>query len=84
MSGISHVDDIIYPSIICGLDISVRGTRRSVTETSIMKNAGLNAHRLQDYLATEEPLDIQPGFGPTASRQRKSIFVTMRSRGKTP
>lgn len=66
MSGISHVDDIIDPSIICGRDISVRGTRRSVTETSIMKNAGLNAHRVQDNLATEEHLDIKPGLGPNA------------------
>jgi hypothetical protein len=31
-----------------------------------MKNAGLNAHRVQDNLATEEHLDIKPGLGPNA------------------
>jgi FdhD protein len=76
-----HMDDIIDPGIIGGHDISLRGTRRSVIETSVVKVTGLNARQVQDNLATEEPLEIQLGFGPAAARRRKSISVTMRTPG---
>ena len=75
------MDDIIDPGIIGGHDISMRGTRRSVIETSVVKITGLNARQVQDHLATEEPLEIQLGFGPADARRRKSISVTMRTPG---
>jgi FdhD protein len=75
------MDDIIDHGIIPGRDGSMRGTRRSIIKTSVVKIAGLKALRVQDNLAAEEPLEIQLGFGPVGSRQWKSISVTMRTPG---
>jgi len=66
---------------ITGHEESMSETRRPVTETSVVKVAGLKARQVQDNLATEEPLEIQLGFGPVGSRQWKSISVTMRTPG---
>jgi FdhD protein len=59
-------------------------TRRkdhSVLETSVLKISGRTSHQVQDSLAIEEPLEIQLGYGPAASRRTKSISVTMRTPG---
>jgi len=75
------MDNFIDPGFIPGHDLSMRETSRSVIETSVVRISGLMAQQVQDRLATEEPLEIQLGFGPVGSRQRKSISVTMRTPG---
>jgi len=54
---------------------------RSSFETSIESVSGSLASIVWDRLATEEPLEIQIGYGPEAERATKSISVTMRTPG---
>jgi FdhD protein len=75
------MDDFIDPGVIPSHNMSIRGNYRSVTQTSVVRITELIARQVQDNLATEEPLEIQLGFGPVDSRQRKSISVTMRTPG---
>ena len=51
--------------------------RRSAVE----KVTGHTSRRVVDQLAIEEPLEIQLTYGPSKSRQTKSISVTMRTPG---
>lgn len=60
---------------------STRQTQQSMLETSVEKIFGQTSWRVDDYLAIEEPLEIQLGYGPAGSRQIKSISVTMRTPG---
>jgi FdhD protein len=75
------MNDMISHVIIPAHEISMHGTQRTVIQTSVVKVAGLIARQVEDNLVTEEPLEIQLGFGPVGSRQRKSISVTMRTPG---
>ncbi|MGB6686953.1 MAG: formate dehydrogenase accessory sulfurtransferase FdhD [Terracidiphilus sp.] len=75
------MDETTNRGDISGHEASMSGTRRPVTEASVVKIDGLMARQVQDNLATEEPLEIQLGFGPFSSRQRKSISITMRTPG---
>jgi FdhD protein len=47
----------------------------------VEKVTGLVSREVQDDLAIEEPLEIQLTYGPSPSRQTKSISVTMRTPG---
>ncbi len=54
---------------------------RSVFEMLVEHVRGVNPAASKDYLAAEEPLEIQLGYGPADSRAVKSISVTMRTPG---
>ena len=47
----------------------------------VQKITGRTSRREFDFLAVEEPLEIQLQYGPSTSRQTRSISVTMRTRG---
>jgi FdhD protein len=47
----------------------------------ITRVAGQNGEVRPDHLALEEPLEIQLGHGPDASREWKTIAITMRTPG---
>ena len=57
---------------------------RSSFEISIENVRGAIASLAIDRLATEEPLEIQIGYGPETNRETKSISVTMRTPGDDP
>ena len=42
---------------------------------------GHTSQQVMDSLAIEEPLEIQLTYGPSGSRQTRSISVTMRTPG---
>ena len=50
-------------------------------QTSIEKVTGRTSQPVLDTLAIEEPLEIQLNYGPSNSRQTRSIAVTMRTPG---
>lgn len=50
-------------------------------QTSVEKVTGRQSQQIWDQLAIEEPLEIQLNYGPSGSRQTKSISVTMRTPG---
>jgi FdhD protein len=50
-------------------------------QTAVLKVAGLASQQVSDSLAIEEPLEIQLTYGPSNSRQTRSISVTMRTPG---
>ena len=54
---------------------------RATSQTNVSRFQGDQAHSAIDTLAVEEPLELQLAFGPSASRQLKSISVTMRTPG---
>jgi FdhD protein len=54
---------------------------RAVVDTSVERVIGLDSHSTEDFLAVEEPLEIQLGYGPPNARAMKSISVTMRTPG---
>ena len=54
---------------------------RSSFEISLESVSGSLVSLTRDRLATEEPLEIQLGYGPAARRTTKSISVTMRTPG---
>ena len=54
---------------------------RSTAAASISRFSGADAAPADDLLAVEEPLEVQLAFGPSESRQAKSISVTMRTPG---
>jgi FdhD protein len=56
-------------------------TGAAVLETAVEKVTGWTSQGVHDYVAIEEPLEIQLGYGPAGSRQTKSISVTMRTPG---
>ena len=50
-------------------------------QTAVVKVAGQTSQQVSDSLAIEEPLEIQLTYGPSNSRQTRSISVTMRTPG---
>jgi FdhD protein len=50
-------------------------------QASVEKVTGRTSRQVLDNLAIEEPLEIQLGYGPSNSRQTRSISVTMRTPG---
>jgi FdhD protein len=53
----------------------------AVLQTSVERVTERTARQVLDYLAIEEPLEIQLTYGPHGSRQLRSISVTMRTPG---
>ena len=49
----------------------------SMLQTAVVKVAGKSSRQVSDSLAIEEPLEIQLTYGPSNSRQIRSISVTM-------
>ena len=56
-------------------------TDGSILQTPVEKVAGRTSRQVLDSLAIEEPLEIQLTYGPSNSRQTRSISVTMRTPG---
>jgi FdhD protein len=56
-------------------------TQVTINEVSIERAQGGRRAQVTDYLAVEEPLEIQLGYGPRGNRSVKSIAVTMRTPG---
>ena len=56
-------------------------TERTTVEASVNRFIGDQEHATTDFLAVEEPLEIQLAHGPSGSRLLKSISVTMRTPG---
>ena len=56
-------------------------TGEPALRTTVEKVAGLTSQQVLDSLAIEEPLEIQLTYGPSNSRQTRSISVTMRTPG---
>ena len=54
---------------------------RSTSQTAVVRVAGQTSQQVSDSLAIEEPLEIQLTYGPSSSRQVRSISVTMRTPG---
>src|ERR1700756_5556805 len=59
----------------------LRTTDNSMLLTPVEKVVRLTSRQLLDSLAIEEPLEIQLNYGPSKSRQTRSISVTMRTPG---
>lgn len=53
----------------------------SMLQTTVERVTGAVSREVQDNLAIEEPLEIQLTYGPSNSRQTKSVSVTMRTPG---
>jgi FdhD protein len=56
-------------------------TDNSMLQSFVAKVTGRTSRQVLDNLAIEEPLEIQLNYGPSASRQTRSISVTMRTPG---
>jgi FdhD protein len=56
-------------------------TDHPTLQTSVEKVTGRASQQILDDLAIEEPLEIQLSYGPSDSRQTRSISVTMRTPG---
>jgi FdhD protein len=54
---------------------------RAVFSVRAERVTGFTSQTVEETLATEEPLEIQLGYGPAESRAVKSISVTMRTPG---
>ena len=65
------------PASICLLHT----TDGSMLQTPVERVTGQLSHHVTDSLAIEEPLEIQLTYGPSNSRQTRSISVTMRTPG---
>jgi len=50
-------------------------------QSAVVRVAGQMSQQVSDSLAIEEPLEIQLTYGPSNSRQTRSISVTMRTPG---
>jgi FdhD protein len=61
--------------------LSEKYTSRAVIDTSVERVTGLEFHQTKEFLAVEEPLEIQLAYGPAKARAMKSISVTMRTPG---
>src|ERR1700752_1166398 len=59
----------------------LHATDGSILQTPVEKVAGQTSRQVLDSLAIEEPLEIQLTYGPSNSRQTRSISVTMRTPG---
>jgi FdhD protein len=58
-----------------------RESSRASVEVSVEKVKGMNSFPAEEFLAVEEPLEIQLVHGPSNARAMKSISVTMRTPG---
>src|ERR1700757_2433656 len=58
-----------------------KDTSRAAIDTSVEKVTGLEFQQTKEFLAVEEPLEIQLAYGPADARAMKSISVTMRTPG---
>jgi FdhD protein len=56
-------------------------TGDSILQMPVERVAGQTAQQVLDSLAIEEPLEFQLAYGPSNSRQTRSIPVTMRTPG---
>src|SRR5260370_1726562 len=56
-------------------------TDDSMSQTSVERVTERTSRQALDSLAIEEPLEIQLNYGPSNSRQTRSISVTMRTPG---
>ena len=56
-------------------------TDSSMLQTTVERVTGDKSRPVEDNLAIEEPLEIQLTYGPSNSRQTRSISVTMRTPG---
>src|SRR6266702_8093648 len=63
-----------FPGPICTSD-------NPMLQTTVEKVTGRTSRQESDSLAIEEPLEIQLNYGPSKSRQTRSISVTMRTPG---
>ena len=63
------------------VEVSEASGDRTTVETSAEIFRGSRACRGADFIAVEEPLEIQLAYGPAGTRQVKSISVTMRTPG---
>ena len=57
------------------------GVRRGVQHAAIVRREGGREISAEDFLAVEEPLEIQLEYGPPVDRATKPISVTMRTPG---
>ncbi len=53
----------------------------AIVDISVERVTGLDSRQIEDFLAVEEPLEIQLAYGPANARAMKSISVTMRTPG---
>jgi FdhD protein len=65
----------------CSSDSATVPGERATLEASVSRFVGGEEHVTTDFLAVEEPLEIQLAHGPSDSRKVKSISVTMRTPG---
>jgi FdhD protein len=63
------------------VELSEESGVRTTVETSAQIFRGSQGYRGADFLAVEEPLEIQLAYGPLGARLVKSISVTMRTPG---
>jgi FdhD protein len=56
-------------------------TNQRYSTREIVRISGSGSHACPDQLALEEPLEIQIASGPDASRQWKTVAITMRTPG---
>jgi FdhD protein len=61
--------------------VSGKDTSRAVVDISVERVTGLESRRTEEFLAVEEPLEIQLAYGSADARAMKSISVTMRTPG---
>lgn len=54
---------------------------RAIVDTSVERVTGLDSRLTEDFLAVEEPLEIQLAYGLAAARAMKSISAIMRTPG---
>jgi FdhD protein len=61
--------------------VSEKDTSHAIVDTSVERVTGLDFRQIEEFLAVEEPLEIQLTYGPADARAMKSISVTMRTPG---
>jgi FdhD protein len=59
--------------------VSEKGASSAIVDTSVERATGLDFRQTEEFLAVEEPLEIQLAYGPANARAMKSISVTMRT-----
>lgn len=55
---------------------------KGIAKAEIVKVQGIEQRRLEDFVVTEEPLEIRLGFSKNDARHQKNISVTMRTPGQ--
>src|SRR5258708_32802534 len=59
--------------------VSEKNASRAIVDTSVERVTGLDFRQTEEFLAVEEPLEIQLAYGSADARAMKSISVTMRT-----